>query len=251
MSDARSGPALNPEPDVLEADVPLSQSLIWRLQRDFYAQRGLKAWTEDMVPSYITNNPFIAEIYAQIVAGFISDCMQPAQRVPLSPENPVRILELGAGTGKFSYLFLRKLTALLQARKIAPQILRYCMADCSEGLLADWRANRYLAEFVESGILEFQLHRAEKEEPADLHGDNSPDMTRRAKGPLVVIANYVFDSLPQGAFIVANGELSEALLTTTRAELERKRCPPAAQQSATLFQERARTAGPLCRQVME
>ncbi|MGZ4856352.1 MAG: hypothetical protein ACXVKH_14390, partial [Candidatus Angelobacter sp.] len=80
---------------------------------------------------------------------------------------------------------------------------------------------------------------------------NSPDMTRRAKGPLVVIANYVFDSLPQGAFIVANGELSEALLTTTRAELERKRCPPAAQQSATLFQERARTAGPLCRQVME
>lgn len=122
MSNARSGPAVNQEPDVLETDVPLSQSLIWRLQRDFYAQRGLKAWTEDLVPSYITNNPFIAEMYAQIVAGFISDCMQPAQRAPLSPENPLRILELGAGTGKFSYLFLRKLTALLQARKIAPQI---------------------------------------------------------------------------------------------------------------------------------
>ena len=200
----------------METDVPLSQSLIWRLQRDFYAQRGLKAWTEDMVPSYITNNPFIAEIYAQIVAGFVSDCIQHSQRAPLSPENPLRILELGAGTGKFSYLFLRKLTTLLQARKIAPQILRYCMADCSENLLADWRANRYLAEFVENGILEFQLHRAEDDNSAS-PGGNSPDLAKPAKGPLVVIANYVFDSLPQDAFIIANGQLSEALLTTTRA----------------------------------
>ncbi len=77
-------PSANPEPAVLETEVPLSQSLIWRLQRDFYAQRGIKAWTEDMVPSYITNNPFIAEIYAQIVAGFVTDCMQQAQRDSLS-----------------------------------------------------------------------------------------------------------------------------------------------------------------------
>jgi hypothetical protein len=203
---------------ILETDVPLSQSLIWRLQRDFYAQRGLKAWTEDLVPSYITNNPFIAEIYAQIVAGFVSDCMQHAQRVPLSPENPLRILELGAGTGKFSYLFLRKLAALLQSRRIAPQVVRYCMADCSESLLADWRANSYLAEFVASGILEFQLHRAaEGDRPSDFPGGNSPDLTNAAKGPLVVIANYVFDSLPQDAFITADGKISEALITTTRA----------------------------------
>jgi hypothetical protein len=53
MSDARSAPAVNQEPAILETDVPLSQSLIWRLQRDFYAQRGLKAWTEDMVPGYL------------------------------------------------------------------------------------------------------------------------------------------------------------------------------------------------------
>jgi hypothetical protein len=215
MSDTQSA-AVNQQLAVLETDVPLSQSLIWRLQRDFYAQRGLKAWTEDLVPSYITNNPFIAETYAQIVAGFISDCMQQAQHAPISPENPLRILELGAGTGKFSYLFLRKLTALLQARKIAPQSVRYCMADCSESLLADWRANRYLAEFVESGILEFKLHRDEDRLSTSQSG-NSADLTKPAKGALVVIANYVFDSLPQDAFIIANGELSEAFVTTTRA----------------------------------
>ncbi|HEV7675250.1 MAG TPA: SAM-dependent methyltransferase [Candidatus Angelobacter sp.] len=213
MSDAPIRTASPSGPITLETDVPLSQSLLWRLQRDFYAQRGLKAWTEDLVPSYITNNSFIAEIYAQIVAGFVSDCMQHAQRVPISPENPLGILELGAGTGKFSYLFLRKLTALLQARKIAPQIVRYCMSDCSESLLADWRANRYLAEFVESGNLEFQLHHAE-DSLSTPQGSNPAEMAKPGKGPLVVIANYVFDSLPQDAFVVANGQLSEALLTT-------------------------------------
>jgi len=202
------------EPIVLETDVPLSQSLIWRLQRDFYAERGLKAWTEDLVPSYITNNPFIAEIYAQIVAGFILDCMNLPQKGsrPLSPDNPLRILELGAGTGKFSYLFLRKLTALLQEKRVAPQIVRYSMADCSESLLAEWRANRYLAEFVKAGILEFQLHRAE-ESNSSRTGAGSPDLTGQGTGPLVVIANYVFDSLPQDAFIIANGQISEALVT--------------------------------------
>ena len=60
---------------LLEQNVPLSQSVIWGLQRDFYAQRGLKAWSEDLVPSYITNNPFIAEIFAEIVAAFVQDCM--------------------------------------------------------------------------------------------------------------------------------------------------------------------------------
>ncbi|HTM43171.1 MAG TPA: SAM-dependent methyltransferase [Terriglobales bacterium] len=206
-------------PVVVEKDIPLSCSVIWRLQRDFYVQRGLKVWTEDLVPSYITNNPFIAEIYAEIVAGFISDCMDLSQKEarPLSPENPLRILELGAGTGKFSYLFLRKLTTLLQARKIPPQIVRYSMADCSESLLAEWRANRYLAEFVKAGILEFQLHRAEEDtSSAAATSSTVANPASQATGPLVVIANYVFDSLPQDAFIITGGEISEALVTTTR-----------------------------------
>lgn len=220
MSHAPPSPAENQKPAVLETDVPLSQSLIWRLQRDFYVQRGLKAWTEDLVPSYITNNPFIAEIYAQIVAGFISDCINLSQQEaqPLSPENPLRILELGAGTGKFSYLFLRKLSALLQARKIASQIVRYSMADCPESLLAEWRANRYLAEFVKAGILEFHLHRAE-EDTSSRAVASPPASTGQATSSLVVIANYVFDSLPQDAFIIADGEISEALVTTTHVNV--------------------------------
>ena len=205
---------------VLESDVSFSQSVIWRLQREFYAQRGLKAWTEDLVPSYITNNPFIAEIYAQMVFGYLTDCMKGPQTGsrPLSAENPLRILELGAGTGKFSYLFLRKITVLLRDKKIAPQALRYCMSDCSESLLAEWLASRYLAEFASAGILEFKLIRAEGEGNAFSAPKAKADASAtEMNGPLVVIANYVFDSLPQDAFIIANEQISEVLVSTTEA----------------------------------
>jgi hypothetical protein len=198
---------VNSDTRVLETDVTLSQSVIWGLQRDFYAQRGLKAWNEDLVPSYITNNPFIAEIFAGIVATFVQDCMSSAQRgyPSLSPENPLRILELGAGTGKFSYLFLRKLTPLLQSQNIPLQFVRYCMTDTSESLVAEWRANAYLQEFVSSGVLEFAVFQAGQEYQSQI------------RGPLVVIANYVFDSLPQDAFAIQSGEIHEFLVTTSAA----------------------------------
>src|SRR5260370_35307784 len=119
----------SPLHEAVERDVPPSQSLIWRLQRQFYVQRGLKAWTEDMVPQYITNNPFITEIYARIVFSFLHDCGQ------LSPQNPLRILELGAGPGKFSYLFFCQLTALLRAVNIGLVTVPYCVTDCSESVI--------------------------------------------------------------------------------------------------------------------
>src|SRR5215470_16454000 len=184
---------------LLESDVPLSSSVIWRLQRDFYVQRGIKAWTEDGVPQFITNNPFIAEIYARIVFNFLSDCPD------LSAAKPLRIFELGAGVGKFSYLFLRHLTALLRSRDIAPETVRYCMTDCSDSFPEIWRTNRYFSEFTQSEMLQFERFEVGSEIKSEF---------LRSPGPLVVIANYVFDSLPQDAFVIQEGKLFEALVTT-------------------------------------
>src|SRR5215510_2154720 len=183
-------PMPDPQPVLLESDVPLSISLIWRLQRDFYVQRGMKAWTEDMVPQFITNNPFIAEIYARIVFNFLSDCPN------LSATKPFRIFELGAGVGKFSYLFLRHLTALLRSRDIAQETIRYCMTDCSDAFPKAWRTNHYFSEFTQSGTLQFEQFEVGSEIKSEF---------LRSQGPLVVIANYVFDSLPQDAFVIQEG----------------------------------------------
>lgn len=193
--------------NALEADVPLSHSVIWRLQREFWVESGLKAWTQDLVPNFITNNPFITESYARIVFGFLADCIQRG----LPPQTPIRILELGAGPGKFSYLFLRHFSALLRAAGLAPDRVRYCMTDCSNASLASWRANSYLAEFVQAGVLEF-----ERLEAGEIESSFLQDKSSSAAGaPLVFIANYVFDSLPQDAYAIKDGQLSQILVTTT------------------------------------
>lgn len=187
----------------LEKDVPFSRSVIWRRQREFYVQRGIEAWTKDLVPQFITNNPFIAEIYARIVFNFVADCGD------VSTTKPLRIFELGAGVGKFSWLFLRKLTDLLRNKGIAPGTIRYCMTDCSEGLIETWRSNTYLAEFVSSGILEFERFQVDEE----VHS-----RFLSSSGPMVVIANYVFDSLPQDAFEIKDKQIFETLVSTSETE---------------------------------
>src|SRR5947209_8247525 len=202
-------------PDILEANVPLSESLIWRLQREFYQQRGLKVWTEDRIPEYITNNPFISEIYASIVYNFLSECMKSGQKEepPVSKDRPLRILEMGAGHGKFCYLFLKRLMALYPDAAV-----RYFLTDCSEALLDSWRSNPYLAEFVQSGVLEFELLQA---------GATLAESIRSKifGSPLVVIASYIFDSLPQDAFIIQDGKVLEALVTV-KAKNGKDGAPP-------------------------
>jgi tetratricopeptide (TPR) repeat protein len=200
-----STPRGGPEPSpLLDSGVPLSQSVIWQWQQRFYVQRALKAWAEDRVPNFITNNPLFAEIYARIVFAFLEDC----HAAGVSPGRPLHVIELGAGPGKFCYLFLRHLTKLLRDKGLGLDSVSYCMTDCVPALQEQWRANSCLQEFIQAGTLEFEL--------LDLSTSIHPEFLNRAKGgaPLVVIANYVYDSLPQDAFVVRDGQIYESLVST-------------------------------------
>ena len=228
--DAPTPAASNEEPVFLEKDVPISRSLIWQWQRDSYAQRSLKSWTEDMVPQFITNNPFIAEFFARIVLGFICDCIDLGGKNsrPLSAENPLLILELGAGPGKFCFLFLRQLEALLRSKEIPLSIVRYGMTDCSDSLIQAWRMNKYLSEFSDRGILQFELLDAGGEINSRFVRGDATETIEQPRSPLIVIANYVFDSLPHDAFVIKEGQVSELLQTTAAARRDAGSNPPEA-----------------------
>ena len=193
-----SSPTANPAPLILEKDVPFSQSLLWSRQRQAYIDRGMKAWSEDRIPNFITNNPFIAEVYARLVAAFIADCG------PLAA--PLHILEIGAGVGKFAFLFLRHLEEQLSASGLELESVRYTLTDCSPAVMEALQGNAYLRQFAERGILDFHLA-----------CDQLPPswLAASAGKPRVLIANYVFDSLPHDAFRIQAGEICEFLLTTS------------------------------------
>src|SRR5207237_10050255 len=76
--------------------------------------------------------------------------------------------------------------------------------------------HRYLSDFLQSGILVVEpLQAGSALNPHFLYRKDAE--TSSAKGPLVVIANYVCDSLPQDAFVINNGQISESLVTTTKS----------------------------------
>lgn len=56
-----------------QQSIPLSQSLLWKLQRNFYNRWGVDAWRMGIVPHYITSNPFVAGAYARLALGFLRD----------------------------------------------------------------------------------------------------------------------------------------------------------------------------------
>jgi len=60
---------------IIEQNKALSESAIWEMQRQYFHKEGIHAWV-NQVPFYITSNPFIANVYARIVLGFIRDTQQ-------------------------------------------------------------------------------------------------------------------------------------------------------------------------------
>ncbi len=206
---------------VLEQNQRLSQSLLWKLQRNFYEQQGIHAWSrgQNSVPHYITCNPFIARAYSKVVFAFLRDCQNPA--TPLSDGNqPFYILELGSGSGRFAYLFLKSFLDMLTHCALKDFPFKYIMTDFSKSNLACWQTHSWLQPFVEQGILDFACFDAEKPQDLTLLRSGTVFSVGTVVHPIVVLSNYVFDSIPQDCFTIKQGQLSESLLTITSTQGE-------------------------------
>jgi tetratricopeptide (TPR) repeat protein len=209
----------------LEQKKRLSRSLLWKLQRNYFEQQGIKAWSTGEVPHHITSSPFIADAYARVVFGYLRDCHSAASgdassSTPLDYSQPVHIVELGSGPGRFAYIFLKKLLGLLRGSVMKDVSVRYVMTDFAESNLEYWRAHEWLRPFVEEGSLDFARFDAGRGEELRLFNSGETLSNETLRNPLVVVSNYLFDSLPQDAFAVAGGQLFEALVTVTTGRKE-------------------------------
>ncbi len=203
---------------LIESSKRLSDSMLWNLQRQYYDQRGLSAWASGAVPSYVTSNPYIANAYAQVVMAFLRDAAAapPSHNGAclLKRDKPIYIVELAAGHGRFSFLFLKKLLSLLAQSSLRDLNIRYVMTDFTESNLRSWQAQPLFKPFIESGVLDFGLFDIEKDTTIKLWYGGQPLTATAVENPLIIIGNYIFDTLTQDLFRFDNGQVYEMRVTT-------------------------------------
>ncbi|HEY0764070.1 MAG TPA: SAM-dependent methyltransferase [Pyrinomonadaceae bacterium] len=210
-NDAAAVRGVHKKNSTLEQQQRLSRSLLWKLQRNYFERQGFEAWSTGAVPHHITSSPFIAGAYAEAVFWFLRDCVAK----PIDLTQPIYILELGSGPGRFAYSFLKKLLALRSGSVLKDVRIKYVMTDFSDRTIESWRTHRWFEPFIKEGVLDFARFDVEHDGKFKLMHGGETISAGNLRNPLVVIANYLFDSIPQDSFLVSGGELFETLLTLT------------------------------------
>ncbi len=196
----------------LESNKRLSQSLLWQIERNYFDRQGIKAWNTGTVPHYVTSNPFLARAYAKVVFNYIRDCRDNAAN-SLDPSQPIYILELGSGSGRFAYHFLKKFHSFFSHSTLKEIPVTYIMSDFTSQNLDYWKQHPRLQPFLEQNLLDFALFDAQEDTEIKLHNSGEILNAETLKNPLIAIANYFFDCLPQDIFTLVGGKLHETLVS--------------------------------------
>mmetsp|Transcript_3952 Transcript_3952/g.7585 ORF Transcript_3952/g.7585 Transcript_3952/m.7585 type:complete len:566 (-) Transcript_3952:196-1893(-) len=202
---------------ILEDKSRLSHSMIWNWMRAFYDQQGVGAWSNGIVPNFVTTNCCIAKMYAQVIFGYLSDVFSPSgiKQFNADPKEPMYIMELGAGHGKFSFLLLKQMMRLKEffPKTESKYPFKFIMTDFTENNIIFWRNHPSLQPFIKMGIVDFAKFDAEHDVEIQLIVSGKRLNKHTVKNPMVLVANYIFDTLRHEAFRIHDGKLQEALIT--------------------------------------
>ncbi|NRT87437.1 tetratricopeptide repeat protein [Clostridium beijerinckii] len=197
---------------MVEAEKPLSQSMLWKLQTEFFANQGPEAWIKGIVPQYITTNPYIANQYAKTVFGYLRDYVS---REDVDKNTVIYIMELAAGVGRFTYTFLKRFLHMIENSSLKDIKFKYIVTDFAERNIEYWQNHSFLSPYFEAGILDCATFDISKDDEIRLRHSGKVLSKGKMKNPLILFANYTFDSLPQDTFYVNNGEIYEGVITIT------------------------------------
>jgi len=193
----------------IENNKRFSNSALWVAQREYYDTEGIEAWAGD-VPFYVTSNPFIANTYANVIIRFIQDYLR---KDPQSASKPFYILELGTGPGQFSYYLLKTLLEIQNKLGLNDVKIRYVMSDFTENNIQFWETHNRLKPYVDRGILDFAKLDLENGDSITLCKSGETLTSGSLDNPLIVVANYIFDTLKNDIFTVKDNALYESLVS--------------------------------------
>jgi SAM-dependent methyltransferase len=161
---------------------PLADSDVWRRQRGVYDALGMRAWSEGTVPWRATTCPLLADVEAELIAAYAAD---------VAP-GPLTVIDVGAGTGRLAF----HLVPALAARGVRARVV---LTDVAPSNLEALAQQPQLAALASEGLVAFEPFDALTPHPL-------------ARGPVVLLAHYLFDTLPHGAFRRHRGATFEGLV---------------------------------------
>lgn len=197
-----------------DVPIPLRSSSLWTMQRSFYEQHASRAWTDGIVPHFVSSNSFIARAYAKAAIGLLRD-LYTSYDIKKADPPILTILEVGAGHGKLGYLIVESLLrfrAFLPPRLDGALPFRYVLTDAVSENIEAMRIHPSLRDFFSSGAIDAGVWNAEEglDDPMrvpniQLVSGSILSSTSLNGAPLLVVANYAINSLRTDAFRVPRG----------------------------------------------
>ncbi len=197
----------------IEPIKPFSESLIWQLNRDFYQERGLAAWSENIVPHHMTSNSMVGKTYAELIFSFLKDLASKGKVT-----DTVYILELGAGHGRLAFHILKHLENLTRSINTETPPYCYVLSDIVEDNLTFFRQHPQFQTYLENGLLDTTYFDATKSKELFLRHAQKKISPKGLNQPLLIIANYFFDSIPTDLFLIRDKMISTCSVTLQSTE---------------------------------
>lgn len=179
---------------VVEEETKFSESLLWDLQKSAYMSFGPKAWSEKGVPFYMTSNAFTARAYARVLARQIEKSKR------------CFIFDLGAGCGKFAYVFVKSLLSF----GIHPKKFCYVLCDMVQENLIFCKNHSKMQEIIDLDCVDFADFELYKSQ--ELYLQRQGKVVSLAGEEIFLIANYFFDTVCQELYYVKDDTLFEGFV---------------------------------------
>jgi hypothetical protein len=205
-----SGEGAGSDLQLIDSSRTLSACVLWSLLENYYMRQKSNAWND--VPSYATNNRIIGETYAELVVALLLDMLP-----HLDTAAPIYVIEPAAGSGCFAAHFLEALISkCAYFEKLSALNLKYVLTDFSDMNFKNWESQPRLKPWVASGLLHFAVFRPEQDQEITLAANGQILSQKTLVNPIVVIANYFFDSIRHDLFMTRDKVLHEVQLTFFR-----------------------------------
>ena len=194
---------MNPTYYPVEAMTPFAESLLWQINREYYQHVGIEAWTSGLVPHHLTSNAMVGKTYASLILGLLTDLALQGKN-----KEKVYIVELGAGHGRLGFYILQELEIMAEQSAIELPPYCYVLSDIVQKNLDFFDDHENFQGYFQKGQLDLAYLDAMVDEDIVLVKSGVVLSKGILHQPVVVIANYFFDSIPQHLFYLSQGTVA-------------------------------------------